>query len=460
LRARSLPSTRPLRPLLGAGLLASLAAPAAAGPASEVASAFDEHDAFDLHVVLDYEFGMRRSTVAREASGAGVDPSAAPPSTDELEFSSARHTLTPRLELGIFSDLALTLALPVVVLDARELALSDGVDRGTSSTIADGLLPAGGFDAEDPATGLPTDAATIFRGIDRSGLDQVHLGLVWAPMNQRRDDTKPTWKLGAQLRIPIGAVARFDAADPSSETGVGEGAREVHLFTTMARRIGWAEPYFEGWWTAPIGYTGDSPFADPGFGAKSTGRAQRAGTRFGFEAIFVDGGEGQQRVSLDISARLAGQFEGRGYGELWEVFSLAGDVERGGPLVLDADPTMSGLQALSYPGVSNIENHLELGGRLALRVDLGPLVHIAALAEFGRETSHLVTFADAGVDLPMCDGGDTPGVDCEVESNEVVNPGTVEVNPLHVPLVDLVGHRYRVDGALNLRFGVQARVLF
>ena len=35
-------------------------------------------------------------------------------------------------------------------------------------------------------------------------------GFVWAPMNQRRDDTKPTWVLGVELRMAVGKIARFD----------------------------------------------------------------------------------------------------------------------------------------------------------------------------------------------------------------------------------------------------------
>ncbi len=450
--------------MAGTWLAAGALAPtrAAAGPDTEVASSFDtgpDADGFDLHVWLDYEFRLRTSHVMREDVGAGADPTGAIPVIDDLEYQSSQHRLVPRLELGIFHDLALTAALPIVVLDARSLELASGVDRGTSSTIESGLLPTSGFDSDDPATGFP-DASDpmIFRGVDRSGLDQLHLGVVWAPMNQQRDSTKPVWKLGAELRLAIGAPAKFDAADPEAETGVGSGVHEVRLYTTMAKKVGWAEPYVQLWWQAPIKAKQASLFQDPGFGAKSTGKQQQAGTRFGFEAIGVDKGDAAQRVSLDLSAKLVGHFEGRGYSELWEVFALAGDTERGGPLVLDESPTTAGLQAMSHPGITNIENYFEVGGRVALRADLGPMVHIAALAELTRETRHSISFTDAGTDLPTCDDGVT--TDCEDSGNDVVNQGTEEVNPLHVPLTDLVGHRYLVDSAINVVVGVQARVLF
>lgn len=454
---------------------------AAAGPYSEVASSFDEpaadgtHDPFDLHVLLDYEYQMRSASIMRELAGLDVQPGDPMPVGKDLVFHQFRHVLVPRLELGIFHDFALTAALPIVILDARELELDQRdtpctfggptpegatcIDRDSSSTILDGLLPATGFDADDPATGFGS-GARIFRGPDRSGLDQLHLGFTWAPMNQARDVTKPTWKLTAQLRLAVGKVQRFDPRDPTSTTGVGQGAHEVYLATSMAKRVGWAEPYFEAWWTAPVGYKDISPFADPGFGARSTDKQQTAGARFGFEAIAVDRGPELQKVSLDLSARIGAHFEGRAYSELWEVFALAGDSRLGGPLVLDRDPVEPGVQAISHPGISNVENYLELGGRAALRADLGPLVHIAAFGEFSRQTSHAISFADAGVDRRRCNPGEAPGADCEAEANEVVNPGTVEVNPVHVPLIDLVGHRYIVEGGLSIVVGVEARILF
>jgi hypothetical protein len=464
--------------IAGATLACTLGCPllASAGPDGEVASSFDDDDRFDLHLTLDYDYGMRRSSILRERVGEGsAGPGDPMPLGRELVFDSIRHTITPRAELGIYKDVALTFGLPIVVLDTRELSLDQHdtpctftsgpgtlcVDRDNSTTIRDGLLPAQGFDASDPATSFPGDGALIFRGVDRKGLDQLHLGLVVAPMNQMRDDTKPTWKLGAELRLAVGRVMRFDRSNVEGETGVSPGVHELRLYTSVDKRVGWAEPYFEAWWKVPIGAKAGSPFAtDPGFGAKSVDKQQEAGTRFGFEAITIDRGRDGQRVSLDFSANFTAHFEGRGYSEMWEVYAFAGDSTTGGPLILDSTPTMTGVQALSHPGISNIENYLEGGGRLALNVDLGPLVHVAVLGELTRESRHIISFADAGTDLPQCDPGESPGSTCEIASNDVVNPDTVEVNPVHVPLIDLVGHRYVSDGAANIRVGVEARILF
>jgi hypothetical protein len=277
-------------------------------------------------------------------------------------------------------------------------------------------------------------------------------------MNQQRDPTKPTWKLGAEVRIAVGSPARFDRADPDSEDGVGHGVHELRLWTSVARRRGWAEPSVEVWWQAPVAVTDESPFDDPGYGARASGKQQEAGIAFGFEAIAVDRPEDGQRVSLDLGARLVGHFEGRAYTEMWEVFAYAGDVDAGGPLVLDSDPTDPAANAVSHPGISTVENYLEMGGHVALRAELGPWVHIAAIGQLTTESAHSISFADAGVDRPTCNGSNGPG--CETDDNDLVTPGTLEVNPSHVDLVDLVGHRYIVDDVFNLTVGVEARVLF
>jgi hypothetical protein len=453
------------------GLAAIAAPPAVAGPDSEVPSSFDPDHGFGAHFTLDYDFEYHHAGIFREKIVPGAQPGDPTALGRDLVYSSSRHTIIPKLEVGVFHDVWIYGALPIVITDSRHLDFDqrdtpctfgpDGpcINRTNSSTIADGILPMNGFDAGDPTVGF-TDAGNplIFRGPTRHGLDQIHLGLGWAPMNQRRDDTKPTWKLGAELRVAVGKPARLDRADPGHETGVGSGVDEVRLWTSIARRHGWAEPYVELWWQAPIANAKDSPFADPGFGARRTDKQQEAGVHFGFEAIAVDKPAEHERFSIEVSGRLLAHFEGRAYSEMWEVFAYAGDAAGGGPLVLDSDPTTTGAQALSHPGITNVENYLEMGGTLAMRAEIGPKVHIAALGSITGETQHIISFTDAGVDEPTCKGSQTTG--CEVDSNEVVNPGTVEVNPLHVPLIDLVGHRYRAVGAVNVTAGVELQVLF
>ena len=429
---------------------------ARANPDAEVPSAADPGNPIDLHVRLDYEYQIDRSLITRERVGAvGIDPLNGIPKSKDLTFHQYRHVLTPRAELGIYHDTYLTVALPIIIAQARELELASGVDRANSTTIDDGLLPAEGFDARDPGTAPPGNL--VFRGASRSGLDQIHLGLSAAPMSQARDDTKPTWKLGAELRLSVGKLMKFDPMSPGSETGVSKGVHEARVFTSVDRKFDRFEGWFELFWQVPIAEKAGSLFKDPGFGSTNPTLSQQAGVSFGIEAYALDDKDNGNRISLDIGSRVVGHFEGRDYSEMWEVFAYAGDTRLGGPLILDSDPLDPGVQPTSHPGISNVENYLETAGRFAVRASLGPKVRFGAIIDVAWKTDHSISFADAGVDLPTCGGNTTR---CEDDQNDLVNPGTREVNPLHAPKIDLVGHRYFSEDNFGLSIGIEGQVLF
>lgn len=453
-----LPSSAVLRTSLLVCLtgLAAGVSPARANPDAEVPSAADPGNPIDLHVRLDYEYQIDRAQIRRERVGAiGTDPLDGIPKSNDLEFHQYRHLLTPRAELGLYHDTYLTVALPIIIAQARELELASGVDRANSSTVDDGLLPMQGFDARDPGTAPP--GSLVFRGVSRSGLDQIHLGLVAAPMSQKRDDTKPTWKLGAEMRLAIGKLMRFDPMSPGSETGVSRGVHEVRAYTTVDRKYDRFEGWFELFWQVPIATKSDSLYKDPGFGSTNPAPSQTAGVSFGIETYALDDKDNGNRISLDLGSRIVGHFEGREYTEMWEVFAYAGDTRLDGPLVLDSDPTQTGRQALSHPGISNVENYLETAARFAVRASLGPKVRFGAIVDVAWKTDHAISFADAGVDLPTCGTNTTR---CEEDNNDLVNPGTREVNPLHAPTIDLVGHRYFSEANFGLSIGIQGQVLF
>jgi hypothetical protein len=445
------------QPVMRTGAIALLCASATAhaGPASIVPTAAEPDNAADLNIRIDYEYEIDTANITRESVGDAVDPLAPLPRHPDLKFHQYRHLLTPRIDLGLYHDTCLSFAMPIVIAQARELELADGVARDMSSTLRDGLLPMAGFDSRDPTT--PPPGNLVFRGIGRKGVDQIHLGLSFAPMNQHRDDTKPTWKLGAEIRLAIGKVMRFDPMDAGANTGVGKGIHELRLWTSFARRYAHTEGWMEMFWQVPVAVREASLFHDPGFGSTNVGLGQTAGVSFGLETYAIDDKVNNNRISLDLGAHVTAHFEGRDYSEMWEVFAFAGDSRGSGPLILDADPTDPALNALSHPGISNIENYLETSARFALRAELGTYVRFAALVDVVWKTAHVISFADAGIDLPTCGAG--VGA-CENAENELVNPGTAEVNPLHAPRIDLVGHRYHSEDNLGVVVGVQGQVLF
>jgi hypothetical protein len=407
------------------------------------------------------------------------------PVVRDLLYKQRRHLLTPRVQVGVFTDLELSVALPIVLSDSRNFRFDQSADpcifpggpeqptcvnAENSLTLRDptspggsggsGLLPIDatsmGYDADHPTTGFNRTTDTmVFRGVNRSGLDQIHLGVAWAPINQERDDTKPTWVIGTEFRISIGKIAHFDRLNPGSEDGVSTGVHQFKAYTSLSKRTTWSEPFVTFWWLAPIGYRGTSPddengslFWDVGFGSESHQLQQRAGTKFGFEAIPWENPKQQQRISLEFSGLIEAHFEGRGYSEMWEIFALAGDPD--GPtrrLVLDRDPVMAGFQEMPHPGVTVIENYMTFGGRFGVHGEVGPNAHFNASFEIANDQKHRITWTDAGNESDQ-------------DTDDVITPGTREVNPLHKDIIDVTGRNYIADDNTIYTFLVAGTVLF
>src|SRR5262249_30510404 len=116
-----------------------------------------------------------------------------------------------------------------------------------------------------------------------------------------------------------------------------------------------------------------------------------------------------------------------------------------------------GARPTSHPGVSNIESYLETAARVALRGKLGAHVVLGAVGELSFRTEHIISFADAGIDLPTCPRG---APRCETTVDDQVTPGTEEVNPLFQRTIDLVGHRYHAKSGRGYVLGLEAQLLF
>jgi hypothetical protein len=456
---------------------------------TEIASAFDEDNPWDLFFRIDYAFDVRRAAIKRELSGS-TTPGQVPdtiPVVRDLVMTQTRHVLTPSIQVGLYKDLQLSIALPITISLDREYEFDQRADpcifpggagpatcvnRQNSSTLLDNILPNGvdgrlGYDAQDPTTNFGLDSKTVFRSVGRSGLDTLNIGLTWAPMNQDRDDTKPTWVVGAEFHWSIGKIMKFNRLNPGSETGVSPGFHEIKLVTGFSKRTRWAEPFVFFYYQTPVGVRGDKPgdpdgslFWDVGFGQKTNHPQAQAGTDFGFEAILYDRPAAKERLSLAFSGSIHAMFEGKGYSEMWEPFALGGDVASNAmaPLAVDADPTRTDDARLPYPGVTTIENYMIFGGQLGLRGQIGEHVKFIASFGFTRDQAHTITLTSAGTDFPACSATVTMG--CETPDDDVVTPGTREVNPLHKPIIDTTGRRYIVDETTVLTFMVGGQVLF
>jgi hypothetical protein len=474
-------------------VLLALAGPTWAAEETELASAFDDDDPFDFNVRVGYLREMRNTAIKREyqtpGEGIGV--------VKDLRYKRLRNILNMRGEVSIWQDLQIHVEAPLVLGDHRELSFdrkTDGscVDPGegsrptcvtneNSTTMRDGLGEVRGIDSSEGNFGGETiagkdidpNAAQGFHLPVRKGLDQLHLGIDWGVVSQERDDTKPTWVVGVEWRIPVDGPMSYNPNNPDADTDVGRGIHELVFSTNVSKRWTYVEPYLKFWYLLPKAKE-KSAFLDYRGGQDKVKPQQKAGTEFGFEIIPWQDPAEKQRVGLEIGGAIRATFEGRGYSEMWEMFSknpaLDGPCRPGGadPAEdqvwtncdrdignpnspdFDGDGRPDGL--IRHPGVTDIENYLTLETHAAVRVQMGEWVKFRIGMGFEHDQEHILTFTDGGEDLRGGAGG--------VPNGRIDPSDPQEVHPMFRPLIDQTGRRYRAEDTMVWNFFAHGMLLF
>jgi hypothetical protein len=375
-----------------------------------VAEQFD----FDLSVVWTHD--EKRALIKRERESQTTGGQIA--IADELVYRQRRDVLRLLAQAGVYRDVSVFLAAPLVLGDVRSLdfdrqgactASAPGcVDESNATILRDGILP--GFSSPSYGIDAPHDrpferpSDSLFRGPTRKGLESLGLGVRWAVFNQARDDTKPTWIVGLEGRFSLGEDMRFDPARPNANTGVALGYHQIVFATIVGRQFGGLEPYVGASYLYPIA-TPQSLYKKYHFGDNSFSQPQhRVGAQAGVESIAWQDERSAQRIAF----LLRGHFELRLFGlaqsELWEPLSgsplCAQDAARCRPGV-DADVTGDGVPDANA-GITRSPAYGVFGGDAGLSVQLGRL-RFRALFGLTFEESHFLTDGRSGnevYDLP------------------------------------------------------------
>lgn len=432
---------------------------AAAAEVTKVISGFDDRGHFDFNVRVSWSHDQKQAFIKREAAAAGAQSRL----VNELVYHQTRDVLNTRVEMGLMRDLGVHLDIPYVLRDDRALdfdqpdgqpcgaaATADCVNPQNSTLLRDGILPGAGqstygVDATAGGARFSAPSRTVFRGPRRNGLEYLGVGVAWALMNQRRDDSKPTLMLGVDGKFDVGSTMRYDAAHPAANGGVGLGYHQVVASLGVSRRLGDLEPYFGGYYMLPI-RGGDSPFTDlPGENQPHAAPQSRAGVQFGFEFVPWERTEASQRVTLQVGLRGDHRFQGSSHSELWEPLSGSSECRAGNPGAcrtgIDLDLDGGG----PYPGVTETQAYSSVGADVGLNIQAGRYVYFRGLFGLSADLPHFITFASAGRDR---DG------DGHVDSS------SAEANPAYREALDLPGRRFKVDGSQLWHLSVDASVLF
>ena len=423
---------------------------------------YEKPNLLDAHLSVGYRLRNQSGVVQREVLGADARQSGVQMGKD-LRYSETTNIINIRGEIGLWKELQLHLEIPIIVSNTRTIGFDDDVNVGNSTTVNDKL-----FDASGLATNARDIGGTDVQGglplPTRAGLDQIHLGLSYAILSQRRDPTKPTWTVGFEGRIAVGAPKRYnpqfapgDSQNPRQDLNgqtnksVGRGIHQLHFFTTVSRRFRFLDPWFHLFYMAPVA-TGGSQFQQTNFpttGQRRSGPRHIAGAQLGTEIVPWEVPKKHHKLSIELSTKITAVLDGRGYSPIWELF--ANNPRLSGPCTPDfLNPNPQGLgwangvycnainDTLPFPGITNIENYMNISGTLALDLQFSRYFHARLGLSVGQNTAHFITFADQG--RSPDDSGTINGSD------------PTQVNPLWRPIIDTVGHRYRVESATNFDF--------
>jgi hypothetical protein len=317
------------------------------GEVTNVVDAFDDGDQFDLNVSLGFQFESKSAKILRETSIAEPGLTTGGYTSRLLnvaQYSSQIARLIPRVDIGIYHDLAIYARLPIILSYSQKLEPLKGSDAKQSVVLA----------------GAPGEQlfSVPFKSPDRSGAEYLALGFEFDIFNQARDRSKPTWLFGAEARLAVGspmqacnpAQARlnpvqsgygngppvscaepsdvnrdglvdptgFEGADVTGRLGgVTRGTVGLEAHTILSKRIKYVEPY--GGFTALVEFYDSNDFRLTNLEGSLVNHPPIRGSMvLGAMVIPWENREKYSRFTLDF--RFTGQYvsEGRDYSELFD----------------------------------------------------------------------------------------------------------------------------------------------
>ncbi len=469
------------------------------GDVTDVLDSFDSEagDPFDISIAVGFQYSSKSARILRETAvfEPGLTTGGFTARTMNVaSYAETTTKLTPRIEVGIYKDLALYSRIPIILNNARTLGELDG----SAGKIGEVAAAAPG---EAPLFTLP------FNAPERSGIEHVALGLDFAILNQARDFTKPTWVFGAETRISAGtpmhacnADADIPCAHPgdvnrngqfdkdvvganglelesqavaSREPGVTRGTVALEVHSLMSKRIKYIEPY--GGISALFEFpTGDeTDYGQSDFEGALVNHPPIVGNvSVGMMVHPWENREKFMRLTFDM--RFEGEYhsEGRDYSELFDALGSTSVASMREPKwaryrgCAAADgctgETISVVDASSsktyFSGLTVVEGYgsYRASGSATWRIAEFVKLHFGLGLRFDQPhgISHDQPCNPDLKDRPLESGP------CHFVAAENQVGATGIPNPAYHPVINAVGRRFYVDDSLTFDLFARAMVLF
>jgi hypothetical protein len=442
------------------------AVPARAAEVTRVVSALDDDNSFDFNVTAAWLHEQKSGFIKHEdaSQGGGL--------VKDLQFGQTRDVLSLRMDFGILWDVGIHIEAPLVLADNRHLDFDQSADSGciypgnmagatptcvnaeNSGLVGYGIVPAtfGGANGAPSSWGVNqngsqfTSGKRVFQGPTRSGFQSLNLGITWAPFNERRDDTRPTWTLNFYSNLDVFHDMRYDRANPGGNTAVGLGYHEFIWSTYVSKRFRYFDPYFGGWYMLPV-RTNNSIYQVVA-NETAINPSQQAGVSAGFEQIAWENPRADQRVTVEFRTVATQHFPGRGASEMWE--ALAGSSQCNDPASPACRPgidfNIGDTTASPYPGVTEIQSYGTFGGDLGLNVQVGKYARFRGLFGLLVDEPHYITYTGTGI----ARNGD------KIVHSDDPN----EANALYRDAIDAPGRRFKVEGTQIWSLYLEGSIMF
>lgn len=475
-----------------------------AGDVTSVPDAFDGDDIFDAHISLGFQFSGKSANILRETSIGGPGLSSGRYTSrlmNVAKYTSQTARLTPRVDIGIYHDFAIYARLPIVLTYSQKLEGLDGSDAAQSVVLA-------GAPGEQ-LFGLP------FKSPDRSGVEYIALGAEIDIFNQARDRSKPTWLLGAEVRLAVGdpmqacnptpGSGQVKCADPADinrngqsdnelegtdvserQAGVTRGTIGLEAHTILSKRIKYIEPY--GGFSALAEFYNSDDFTLTNLDGSLVNHPPIRGKMIlGAMIIPWENREKFSRFTLDF--RFTGEYvsEGRDYSELFDALGSSSAPSLRNPQwaayttnpiftegacndgdsttpcyprsVVDVGP---GSQKTYNTGLTDVYAHGSYRVSMSATWQASELVKFSIGGGYAFDQGHIIT-GDQPCNPSFKDeaGAVDRAGPCHSGDDNTQNVTATGIpNPNYRPVLNVVGRRFYVDSSSTWDISVAGTVMF
>lgn len=446
----------------------------------DVADAADDDDPFDLNLTVGFRNEYSYGNIQRESQTpvSGDPHRAAQNWVDIAHQTHSRNILDLGLQIGIFRDLMIYGAMPIILSDDRRLGQVAGSAVNPADHLRGPLVDADG-DLVDDLNGLTADGqdplfSVPFNSPTRSGLDYIAAGLAWSIFNQNRERELPTWVLMLEGRFNVGdplvacngtsgspncrnwsqaaGGGPWTPADGGGDAGETRGTNAFRVETRASWRAGYVEPFFGLLFQAEWAGSAERFYLPAGnLNGIVNERPPLLGQFTGGLAIIPwENRAGFQRFAIDL--RMMGKYvsEGREYSPLFDALGTSQNRYLTNPN-LEGTPGTGGLRTVPFFGLTDVAPHAELGAHLGVEMRAARFVRFQLMGDLWYVQPYIITYADA------CNPNFT------APTTDDPRRGTCRrgiINPNHRPVIDLPGQNFRADEQVRIQIQFNVTGMF